>query len=62
MDMSFAIQALSARYLVQNRDRLTSLLNDVPREIDREVALRKLSHWGVKIDTLTTEQKKYIFG
>ena len=62
MDMSFAIQALSARYLVQNRDRLTSLLNDVPREIDREVALRKLSHWGVKIDTLTAEQKKYIFG
>ena len=62
MDMSFAIQALSARYLVQNRDRLTTLLNDVPREIDREVALRKLSHWGVKIDTLTAEQKKYIFG
>ena len=62
MDMSFVIQALSARYLVQNRDRLTTLLNDVPREIDREVALRKLSHWGVKIDTLTTEQKKYIFG
>ena len=62
MDMSFAIQALSARYLVQNRDRLNTLLNDVPREIDREVALRKLSHWGVKIDTLTAEQKKYIFG
>ena len=60
MDMSFAIQALSARYLVQSKP--SALLNNVPREIDREVALRKLSHWGVKIDTLTPEQKKYIFG
>ena len=60
MDMSFAIQALSARYLVQSKP--SALLNNVPREIDQEVALRKLSHWGVKIDTLTPEQKKYIFG
>ena len=62
MDMSFAIQALSARYLAQNRGRLTTLLNPVPREIDREVALRELTHWGVTIDTLTPEQKKYIYG
>ena len=62
MDMSFAIQALSARYLAENRGRLTTLLNPVPREIDREVALRELTHWGVTIDTLTPEQKKYIYG
>ena len=62
MDMSFAIQALSARYLVQNRGRLETRLNNVPREIDRDVALRKLESRGVKIDTLTTKQYKYIYG
>ncbi len=62
MDMSFAIQALSARYLAQNRGRLTGMLNPVPAEIDREVALRKLADWGIRIDTLTPEQHKYIFG
>ncbi len=62
MDMSFAIQTLSARYLVQNRGRLETRLNNVPREIDRDVALRKLESRGVKIDTLTTKQYKYIYG
>jgi adenosylhomocysteinase len=62
MDMSFAIQALSARYLVQNQGKFTQKLNNVPLSIDREVALRKLEHWGVAIDTLTEEQFKYIYG
>ncbi len=62
MDMSFAIQALSARYLVEHRGALDHLLNPVPAEIDREVALRKLAHWQVEIDTLSEEQKKYIYG
>ena len=62
MDMSFAIQALSARYLVEHKGQLAQKLNKVPVEIDRAVALRKLSHWGVSIDTLTDAQCKYIFG
>ena len=62
MDMSFAIQALSARYLVEHKGRLSARLNNVPREIDQEIAFRKLADWGVRIDTLTPEQKKYIFG
>ena len=62
MDMSFAIQALSARYLVEHKGMLVQKLNKVPVEIDRAVALRKLSHWGVSIDTLTEEQYKYIYG
>ena len=62
MDMSFAIQALSARYLVQHRNKLTSRLNRVPAEIDRDVAFRKLAAWGVQIDTLTPEQHQYIYG
>ncbi len=62
MDMSFAIQALSARYLAQNKGKLTRKLNNVPAEIDREVALRKLADWGIRIDTLTEEQHKYLYG
>jgi adenosylhomocysteinase len=62
MDMSFAIQALSARYLADNRGKLNRKLNNVPVEIDREVAFRKLADWGIKIDTLTPEQHKYLYG
>ena len=62
MDMSFAIQALSARYLVDNKGKLTQKLNNVPASVDREVACRKLEDWGIRIDSLTPEQEKYIYG
>ena len=65
MDMSFAIQALSARYLVEHRDlprERGAMTHDVPREIDEEVARRKLAYWGCAIDTLTPEQHKYLYG
>ena len=60
MDMSFAIQALCARYLAQHKDEKLPMLNYVPEEIDREVAERKLKFLGVSIDHLTEAQKKYI--
>ena len=60
MDMSFAIQALSAKYLVENEGKLTELLIDVPREVDLEVANRKLKFLGVEIDHLTSEQQDYL--
>ena len=62
MDMSFAIQALSARYLVEHQGALTQKLNNVPAEIDCEVAFRKLASEGIAIDTLTPEQHRYIYG
>ena len=69
MDMSFAIQALSARYLVQHKDDLAALprtpgamTHDIPREIDQEVARRLLAYWGCAIDTLTPAQHKYLYG
>lgn len=61
MDMSFAIQALSARYLVQHKGELTEKLIVVPKEVDHEVAVRKLDFLGKKIDTLTPEQEKYLY-
>lgn len=59
MDMSFAIQALSARYIAQHRN-LEKGVHFVPEEIDREVARRKLLAWGVKVDTLTDAQEAYL--
>lgn len=61
MDMSFAIQALSARYLVQHKGELTERLIVVPKEVDNEVAVRKLNFLGKHIDTLTPEQEKYLY-
>ena len=60
MDMSFAIQALSAKYLVEHEGRLSELLIDVPREVDLDVARRKLAFLGKKIDELTPEQVEYL--
>ena len=60
MDMSFAIQALSVKYLIENRGELQENLIDVPREVDLEVARRKLSFLGIHIDTLTPEQEAYL--
>ena len=60
MDMSFAIQALSALFLVKNKGSITEKLQKVPAEVDREVASRKLAFWGCKIDTLTERQKEYM--
>ncbi len=60
MDMSFAVQAMSALYILENKDRLKPGVFDIPEEIDRKIALRKLESIGVKIDTLTEEQKRYL--
>ncbi len=60
MDMSFAIQALSAKYLVEHAKELTEKLIVVPREVDLEVAYRKLAFLGISIDKLTEEQRKYL--
>ena len=63
MDMSFAIQALSAEYLVKNKDKLKGGKTiNVPEEIDHKVAERKLAAWGISIDKLTPEQEKYLYG
>lgn len=63
MDMSFAIQALSAEYLVKNRQVVLEsgrMVIPVPAEVDREVAFRKLECWGISIDSLSSEQAEYL--
>jgi len=60
MDTSFALQALSARYVVQQAGRLAADCYPVPTEIDEQVARLKLKAAGVSIDTLTQEQQDYL--
>ncbi len=60
MDMSFAIQALSAKYLAENKGKLVPGVVPVPAEIDSAVALQKLATLGITIDTLTEEQRAYL--
>ncbi len=60
MDMSFSLQALTARYIAENRGRLPRDVLDVPREIDEEVARRKLESMGLRLEKLTEEQERYL--
>ncbi len=60
MDMSFANQALSVEYLVENGTGLEKKVYSVPEEIDRQIAKLKLDAMGIKIDNLTREQQKYL--
>ncbi|MEW6418457.1 MAG: adenosylhomocysteinase [Nitrospirota bacterium] len=60
MDMSFANQALCAEYIAKKSDKLENKVYGVPEQIDREIARLKLKAMGIKIDTLTAEQKKYL--
>lgn len=60
MDMSFAIQAMSAEYLVRHRDTLEPGVIPVPRETDEAVACKKLASMGVEIDHLSEKQKQYL--
>lgn len=60
MDMSFANQALSAEFLVQQAKNLEKQVYPVPPKIDAEIARLKLEGMGVKIDKLTKEQEKYL--
>jgi len=60
MDMSFAVQALSAIYVMNNYKRIGNRVIDVSDEIDDVVSGRKLESWGIEIDKLTEEQEKYL--
>lgn len=60
MDMSFANQALAAEFLLRNRGKLEPRVYALPEDVDREIAALKLAAMGIRIDTLTGEQSKYL--
>ncbi len=62
MDMSFALQAACALRMAQDGQNMKPALYEVPRDIDQDVARRKLAVLGVKLDMLTAEQERYLHG
>lgn len=60
MDLSFSLQALAVKYLAENRERLGRRVYVLPEEIDDAVARGKLESMGVKLESLTEEQKRYL--
>lgn len=60
MDISFALQALSAEYLVKNAKNLAKDVQEVPQEIDMACARMKIAAMGCAIDTLSDEQYQYL--
>ncbi len=59
MDMSFATQALAARWTATSAT-MPVKVHEVPPAIDEEVASLKLAAMGIRIDALSEEQKKYL--
>lgn len=60
MDLSFSVQLLSAIRIAKEHQNMENKVYAVPLEIDLEIARTKLELLGVKIDTLTEEQKRYL--
>ncbi|MFB6200837.1 MAG: adenosylhomocysteinase, partial [Halorhabdus sp.] len=60
MDQSFAIQAVSAREMVEHGEDYGAGVHTVPDDLDREVAEVKLAAEGVEIDELSDDQREYM--
>jgi len=60
MDLSFALQALAAKHVLENRETLQPIVYNVPQEIDTRVALMKLKAMKVNLDVLNEEQIRYL--
>ncbi len=60
MDLTFALQALSLRYVVEQRGTLPAEVLPVPDELDQYVANLRLKTLGLAIDELTPDQKDYL--
>ncbi|CAH0119569.1 MULTISPECIES: adenosylhomocysteinase [unclassified Paenibacillus] len=60
MDMTFALQAMSLKYVNEQYKQIGSKVVNVPYELDEQVARFKLASLGIGIDELSAEQKAYL--
>jgi len=60
MDLSFSLQALAVRYLAERRGGLERRVHLLPPDIDEWVAREKLSSMGIRLESLTDEQVRYL--
>lgn len=62
MDLSFALQLMSALHVIEHHGEMESRLYPVPQDIDKLVVSTKLSSLGVSLDRLTPSQEEYMEG
>ena len=62
MDLSFALQALAAKYILENHKDLKNKVYLLPEEIDMRIASLKLGSMDMSIDTLSKDQAAYLAG
>lgn len=60
MDISFALQALTAAHIARHYQGLERRVYPVPEEIDRRVAELALAELGLEIDSLSEAQRRYL--
>ncbi|MFC1768198.1 adenosylhomocysteinase [Nanoarchaeota archaeon] len=60
MSTSFCGQALACEYIVKNKGNMENDVIVLPEEIDDNIARLQLEAMGIKIDSLTEDQKKYL--
>lgn len=60
MDLAFAVQALSAQWLVGAASSLAPGVYDIPAGLDSDLARLELTALGVEIDEQTTAQREYL--
>jgi len=60
MDLSFAGQVYALKYLLKNKGTLKPIVNNLPHELDKELAQLKIESLNLEIDKLTGQQKQYL--
>ncbi|WP_059052171.1 adenosylhomocysteinase [Paenibacillus senegalimassiliensis] len=60
MDMTFALQALSLKFVNEQYQQIGNTVVNVPYELDEQVARFKLESLGLGIDALSEEQRVYL--
>ncbi len=60
MDMSFANQALATKWIKDNHETLENIVYTLPKEVDQEIARKKLHLMGGELQSLSDEQKEYL--
>ena len=60
MDMSFANQALATKWIKDNHETLENIVYTLPKEVDQEIAQKKLLLMGGELQALSDEQKEYL--
>jgi adenosylhomocysteinase len=60
MDMTFALQAMSLKYVNEQYKNIGKKVANVPYELDEQVARFKLQSLGMSIDSLSQAQRDYL--